>query len=316
MARRFATGLLAVLIGCAAFGAVPGGAADEIGGVCDPDSGLASSGMAVQLSRLTPPVALKTVSPGVVTSWKVQSAPFLEPRTMVLKVIRQVGAEYEVVAESAPGLVAEKPHQFPTRIPVGAGVSFGVTSSKSFPACTVSAGNTVGIFGDVPIGGKAKPFETRTERLLSLAAVVEPDADGDGYGDETQDQCPQSALVHTGACPVPPSAASVKVTKTRLEGNTVAVFLSSNGDATATLTGSIQGKRVAGPVTAAVPAGQVGRGYLQLPKKVRKRLAKLPRKRHLNLVVDIQVDSAGGHSTLSFERSLPGRKKVPPHPHR
>jgi hypothetical protein len=268
--------------------------------------------MAVQLSRLTPPVALKTTSPGVVTSWKVQSAPFLEPRTMALKVIRQVGPDFEVVAESAAELVEGKPHQFQTRIPVAAGVSFGVISSKSFPACTASAGNTVGIFSEVPVGGKGKPFETRAERLLSLAAVVEPDGDGDGYGDETQDACPQSALLHT-ACP----PANLRVTKSRLEGNTVAIFLGADTDATATLTGAVKGKQVAGPLTVAVKAGQEGRAYLPLPKALRKRLSKLPRKRHLNLVVDIQVDSASGHSGVSFERRRPGRKKkkhpAPPH---
>jgi hypothetical protein len=179
--------------------------------------------------------------------------------------------------------------------------------------CETVSGDVTTAFGaDIPVGGKAKPTGTDTKRLLALAVVIEPDADGDGYGDETQDLCPQSTLLHA-ACP----PANVRVTKTRLEGNTVAIFLGADSDASATLTGSIQGKRVAGPVTLAVKAGQVGRAYLPLSKKVRKRLAKLPRKRHLNLVVDIQVDSASGHSGLSYERSLPGRKKKrPAQPHR
>jgi uncharacterized repeat protein (TIGR01451 family) len=37
---------------------------------------------------------------------------------------------------------------------------------------------------------------------LGVSAVVEPDADGDGFGDETQDSCPTDATVHAGACPV------------------------------------------------------------------------------------------------------------------
>jgi hypothetical protein len=35
-----------------------------------------------------------------------------------------------------------------------------------------------------------------------VQATVEPDADHDGFGDETQDQCPTNASTH-GACPVP-----------------------------------------------------------------------------------------------------------------
>ena len=33
-------------------------------------------------------------------------------------------------------------------------------------------------------------------------AAIEPDADNDGFGDETQDKCPQSAALHTSPCPV------------------------------------------------------------------------------------------------------------------
>jgi hypothetical protein len=35
-----------------------------------------------------------------------------------------------------------------------------------------------------------------------LQATVEPDADHDGFGDETQDSCPAYAQIHEGACPV------------------------------------------------------------------------------------------------------------------
>lgn len=38
---------------------------------------------------------------------------------------------------------------------------------------------------------------------LNVAATVEPDADGDLFGDETQDGCPMNAAVQT-ACPAPP----------------------------------------------------------------------------------------------------------------
>src|SRR3954452_11530358 len=37
---------------------------------------------------------------------------------------------------------------------------------------------------------------------IGVSAVVEPDADGDLYGDETQDSCPTDPAVHSGGCPV------------------------------------------------------------------------------------------------------------------
>jgi hypothetical protein len=312
MTRGFLIALLAGAIGCSTLGAAKAEAATEFGRQCDPDQGAASAGMALQLSRVTPPVALKTTSPGVVTAWKVQSAPFLEPRTMVLKVIREVSSEYEVIAESAPEPVVEEPHQFPTRIPVPTGVSFGVTSTKSFPSCDAASGDTVAIFtGGAPVGSKAKPFETRTELLLSLAAVVEPDADGDGYGDETQDQCPQSAATQ-GACPPAPAnggggGATFKLKgRPQLEGNVVAVKLTASARAAITVSGSIRGKRAAKPVTKTISPGETGRVYLQLTKAVKRRLANLPRKRKLRMVVEAK---ATGSPAVSAEIALPGRKQ-------
>ncbi|HEY3192421.1 MAG TPA: calcium-binding protein, partial [Solirubrobacterales bacterium] len=45
-------------------------------------------------------------------------------------------------------------------------------------------------------------------RIL-IAANVEPDSDRDGFGDETQDQCPTNATIQ-GACPQPPAPLTCK----------------------------------------------------------------------------------------------------------
>lgn len=314
MARRLVCGFLVAFVGCATFGTAGAGAATEIGSGCDPDFGGAVEGMAMQQSRVTAPTALKTTSPGVVTSWKVQSAPFLEPRTMTLKVFRQVAAEYEVVGESAPELVLGQPNnQFPTRIPVGAGVGFGTASSASNPGCTNGQGGDViaNFNANVPVGGKAKPSGTTTGAVVSLAVVIEPDADGDGYGDETQDQCPQSPAAQ-GACPAPPGGGGVGGAafklkgKPRLERNVVAVKIATSARARLTVTGSIRGKRAARPASKTVSPGETGRLYLRLSKATRQRLANLPRKRKLRMVVEVK---ATGSPTVSAEISLPGRKK-------
>jgi hypothetical protein len=43
------------------------------------------------------------------------------------------------------------------------------------------------------------------QNLLLLSGTVEPDADGDGFGDETEDQGPTNASTH-GPCPQPPAS--------------------------------------------------------------------------------------------------------------
>jgi len=232
---------------------------------------------------------------------------------MALKVLRETSGEFEVLAESAPGLVLGQPeNKFPTRIPVSAGALFGLSSSKSIPTCfgIGAPGDTLASFNpDVPVGGKAKPFESPDGILLSLAVVIEPDADGDGYGDESQDGCPQSAATQ-GTCPAPPPVVVTKlVGKPKLEGNVVAVKLTTSAPAKVTVTGSIRGKRAAGPASKTVTPGETGRLYLQLSKATKQRLAKLPRKRKLKMVVEAKV---AGAPTVSSEISLPGRKKPQP----
>ena len=56
---------------------------------------------------------------------------------------------------------------------------------------------------DPPIGSPVS-FGTVGAFLLNLAATVEPDADHDTFGDETQDQCPTNAATQ-GPCPVTPA---------------------------------------------------------------------------------------------------------------
>ena len=45
----------------------------------------------------------------------------------------------------------------------------------------------------------AMPRRVRAARLL-VTGVIEPDADNDGYGDETQDACPAEASLHVAPC--------------------------------------------------------------------------------------------------------------------
>jgi hypothetical protein len=63
------------------------------------------------------------------------------------------------------------------------------------------------------------------ETLVNISVVLEPDADHDGFGDETQDQCPTNATTQ-GPCPTvaPPAgptgqrAAAIKKCKKKFPG--------------------------------------------------------------------------------------------------
>jgi hypothetical protein len=92
-------------------------------------------------------------------------------------------------------------------IPIAAGQRLGVVRS------TGTAGQGAMFWSNNSPGGAlgagAGIHNSGSQSYLSMADFeqliqysVEPDADHDGYGDETQDKCPSSAAAH-GACPAP-----------------------------------------------------------------------------------------------------------------
>jgi uncharacterized repeat protein (TIGR01451 family) len=93
-------------------------------------------------------------------------------------------------------------------LPIHQGDHLGLTGSGSTGlGCitTMSGGDMLAVKAPPDtIQGQDNPgFNGHPMQLkLDLQAVVEPDADGDSFGDESQDSCPTDATVHTGPCPV------------------------------------------------------------------------------------------------------------------
>jgi hypothetical protein len=95
---------------------------------------------------------------------------------------------------------------FPIQIPVGAGTILGLSVDTTGMAAAKSSVSAADAYG----GQVVDPTTVTTidvsgpipNRVLNVSAVWEPDADGDGFGDVSQDLCPQSAAAHS-ACPAP-----------------------------------------------------------------------------------------------------------------
>ena len=77
--------------------------------------------------------------------------------------------------------------------PAGMGCQFSTASAGDLFSATP---------GDVPPGTPVTFAGTGSSLRVDVSAVVEPDSDNDGFGDETQDQCPTDDTAQ-GACPVP-----------------------------------------------------------------------------------------------------------------
>ena len=128
---------------------------------------------------------------GVITRWDYQAdaSPSDVPQ-LKFKVGRLVsGATYSIVGES--GVVSPVPgtlNHFAARIPVRAGDLIGFYTVTPGGCDKANASFTeLTAFGEVASGAQAD-FEPDTFEM-DVAASVEPDADHDGFGDETQDQC-------------------------------------------------------------------------------------------------------------------------------
>jgi hypothetical protein len=138
---------------------------------------------------------------GVLTSWS-SSANGDATTTLRLKVYRRTAdpSVFTTTGESAvsPVLVAGDLNTFPTRVPVQADDILGLSVLTGIsPACvfnSAGAGNQVRQGNGDPSVNTGEILGSPGSGLrVNVSAVLEPDADHDGYGDDTQDGCPQQS---------------------------------------------------------------------------------------------------------------------------
>lgn len=138
----------------------------------------------------------------VITSWNVRVGPGLVSLPQQLGVFRQVngGVDYTKVAESAIETFGPGAEAVPTRIPVQGGDFVGLHGPFGTFVCDVEEGSSSLYEG--PLGlGETRTFKAEGGVRSPVSATAEIDMDGDGYGDASQDHCPESALFQT-ACPL------------------------------------------------------------------------------------------------------------------
>ena len=150
---------------------------------------------------------------GVVVRWRVLGIPTFA-REFQLRVLAPNGSGgYTVagssMAETLPkNLSAEAGAigSFATRLPVPAGGYVGIATDPTFTIPTIVAGapgTTMSKLADGADGTNYPGLPTTATSIVGYDADIEPDSDGDGYGDVTQDSCPISTSVHAGPCPPP-----------------------------------------------------------------------------------------------------------------
>jgi hypothetical protein len=321
--------LLACLAAALTVGAVSvpaASAATEVGNNCTANTG-APNFTLLQLSQAPGSSPLPLVAPaaGVVTKWTVNSAVSAPGLTIAerMRVFRAAGAanEFRTIAESSPGVVQSGSNTFATQIPVQAGDRFGAyapTGSAVVFCSTASPADLLGAKeGDVGPGGTATYMPVEKVQL-ALSVTIEPDVDGDGFGDETQDKCPQSAA-QQAACP----ALKLKAVSVPPGKSAIRILVATDSQAAITVSASAKvpkGKKGKGtttanlaPVVQLVSPGEIIVYTINFSKALKDALKVLPRKKSISLDIVAEGKSVAGASTSErLTVKVKGQAKPPP----
>jgi hypothetical protein len=158
---------------------------------------------------VAPGTSTYTVPPGggILTSWSVQGGDGTS--TLELKVVRETAPmDYLIEAQDpTPRTVpAGQLATFDIGIPVEGGeeLALWVPDGGHWCSWASTAENALEYrAGSYPEPAPGENFPTGSEEgglRVNVSAVLEADADGDGFGDESQDGCPQVASTQ-GPCP-------------------------------------------------------------------------------------------------------------------
>lgn len=156
-------------------------------------------------------------SAGVITSWKVKTADARTGLRLRVGVPGSLGSVSFVAASPVESAAAAGTHVFAARVAISAGQGVhlewtGGGGSVLLPGGSLPGGGGVSIVNDTiapPVGSAVfvtpGTYISSPSTVLFLQATVEPDADGDGYGDTSQDCQPANAGSQVCPIVVPPA---------------------------------------------------------------------------------------------------------------
>ena len=217
MVRRTAASSIGIAVAALLCAAASAQASYTIGQTTGATDNCGSDQVFVQKSVNAAP-SYTASSSGVVVSWSYKAGA--SNPNITFKVYRATTAVDKFFVRSAsaernPGAGANQvhPNQLNTfaespGLRIEAGDVLGLTGrAGTAMGCIVTASNNdrvrVKSLPDPAPGAESTGFNGENPKTkLDVSAVVEPDADGDLFGDETQDTCPTDATVHAAPCPV------------------------------------------------------------------------------------------------------------------
>lgn len=303
--------IIAAAMAVSLLGASSASAATAVGSNCVGDRAEVPASTLVQLASPTSPSSASVPVAGVITKWGVNVIPYPGGISEKLKVLRPAGGNnFTTVGESTMQPIVSGQNTFDTRIPVQVGDHLGGNSPLGVIYCATGTtpadliGATPGDTG----GGSTAAYPPAAEGVLALSATIEPDADNDGFGDETQDKCPQNASFQV-PCPVVKLSASAVVKK-----GLATILVTSDIQASVKVAGKVRlgkGKtaKLNGGTQIVVP-GTLSKFIMLFPGNLKARLKELSRKQSLTLNISVTATNpVGAPSTRKIKAKLRGQKK-------
>lgn len=214
---------VAVLAGAILLTAPAAHAAVTIGSDLSPNAGnqdpctpLAGSPCTVTNLQL-PGEQLTSPVDGVVVRWRVEAVNGDTGTPVRLRVIRdEGGGAFVGVGASASRTIPTTglgTFTFASRVPIAAGeqVALDVEPPSTELLLIAAAATVDGVLGrwQPPLGDEARSTAASVGEA-TFNADVEQDADGDGFGDETQDDCPGETGASNGCETTPPDTIITK----------------------------------------------------------------------------------------------------------
>ena len=246
------------------------------------------------------------------------------------RIVRSAPNGYAGAGSSGPVPAYGGVGEFPTRLSIRKDDYIGIDLPVKINTCgpcvaAVSGGGTEARWRPVLIDNElpGRPPDAGGGNALLINADVEPDTDGDGFGDETQDKCTGSGGSLDG-CPPPPTPKSAAAPRASLSGSTsqdvlgqgaVIVFVTSAEAGSANATGTINVPGASktyrlSPASSSLAAGAKARLKLKLSKKAKKAVRRALKKgRRPKASIGVTVSNAAGGTTAIKRTIKVSRKK-------
>jgi hypothetical protein len=192
---------------------------------------------------------------GVITKFRIRAYVITETQQVTFRVadisrpdpnddetaLATVAADGPTVTLGVNEGALEAPIQeFAGRVPVKKGQHLAIDAGKYVQATVNDSGDKFSyVFSPPLVAGSGARGSTAPTGELLVAAMIEPDVDGDGFGDETQDQCAAQATTQGPCDTSAPGVSGLKV-----NGGKVFYNLSEAATVTFKLEKKLPGRKV------------------------------------------------------------------------